>query len=149
MSSATYTYPRTGVFRVTAQIGDTDGDSVSVSTSNVVTEAAITATGVTIHPAQTPASLSNVVVATFNDADHFLKAADFSATDQLGRRPDLGREDRGRQAIGGFEVWRSHRYRTTGTFSVNTTIRQGHAAISTLLRDVQPDLGWGRGRRSR
>jgi hypothetical protein len=74
-----YTYPRSGVFRVTAQVGDTDGDSVSVSTSNVVTEAVITGTGAKIQPTKTQ-SLLNVVVATFTDADPFLKASDFSAT---------------------------------------------------------------------
>ncbi|MGO9464210.1 MAG: TIGR03118 family protein [Isosphaeraceae bacterium] len=125
-----YTYARTGVFRITAQIGDTDGDSVSVSTSNVVTEAAITATGTTIHPTRLQ-SLLNVVVATFTDADHSLKASDFSATINWGdgqTSPGAIVVDR---AIGGFEVLGAHKYRVMGTFSVDTTIRQGKAAINT------------------
>ncbi|HKI21534.1 MAG TPA: TIGR03118 family protein [Isosphaeraceae bacterium] len=126
-----YTYPRTGVFRITAHIGDTDGDSVSVSTSNVVTEAAITANAATI-PATKSHSLLNVVVATFTDADHFLKASDFSATINWGD----GQTSPGAivydGASGKFEVLGAHRYKTTGTFSVNTAIRQGQAAINTF-----------------
>ncbi len=125
-----YTYPRTGVFRITAQIGDTDGDSVSVSTSNVVTEAAITATAAMIHATRNQ-SLITGVVATFTDADPFLKASDFSATINWGdgqTSPGAIVVDR---AIGGFEVLGAHRYRVTGTFSVDTTIRQGRANINT------------------
>jgi uncharacterized protein (TIGR03118 family) len=127
----THTYPRTGVFRITAQVGDTDGDSVSVSTSDVVTEATITAQRATVDPVRLQHG-SGVAVATFTDADPFLNASDFSATINWGD----GQTSRGvilpDKAIRGFVVMGTHRYANTGNFSINTTIRQGQVATSTF-----------------
>jgi hypothetical protein len=39
--SGTHTYASPGAFRITAQIADKDADATSVSTTNVVSEAAI------------------------------------------------------------------------------------------------------------
>ncbi len=129
-----HTFARTGVYRVTAHVGDTDGDDVSVSTSNVVTEAAISGSGARIKPAK-DGVLSDVVVATFTDPDHSLTVGDFSAAINWGDgQTTLGliAVDR---AIGGFEVLGSHRYKSEGTFAIDATIRQGDAAISTFFAE--------------
>jgi uncharacterized protein (TIGR03118 family) len=121
--SGTYTYSAPGAFRIVAQVGDQDGDSTSIATTNVVGEAPISATGATIDA--TPGkALSNVVVATFTDADRALKASAFSATIDWGD----GRTSAGKVVAvkgGGFRVLGSHTYASSGAFAVQVAIRQG------------------------
>jgi uncharacterized protein (TIGR03118 family) len=121
--SGTHTYSAPGAFRVIAQVGDQDSDATSIATTNVVGEAPISATGATINATRDKA-LSNVVVATFTDADRALKASAFSAAIDWGD----GRTSAGKVVAvkrGGFRVLGSHTYATSGTFSVQVAIRQG------------------------
>ena len=119
----THTFTQAGPFRVTTQIGDTDGDSASVSTTNIVAPALIMASGTTVS-ATRGVPLSHVVVATFTDPDLSLHAASFSATIHWGD----GRTSTGKvitnNANGGFEVIGSHVYRALGTYSIQTMIHR-------------------------
>jgi uncharacterized protein (TIGR03118 family) len=121
--SGTHTYSAPGAFRVVARIGDTDGDSASIATTNVVGEAPISATAATIDATRGKA-LSKVVVATFTDADPALKASAFSATIDWGD----GQTSAGKVVAvkgGGFRVLGSHKYAASGAFAVQVAIREG------------------------
>ncbi len=130
----THTFKRTGPIRVTAQIGDTDGDAVSVSTTNIVSPAPIMALGVPVRPTGSGVVL-NTVVAVFVDADPNLKARAFSATINWGD----GRTSPGTivvdKAINGFKVLGSHLYRKAGSFSVTTMVQQGAAGASSSFTE--------------
>jgi uncharacterized protein (TIGR03118 family) len=121
--SGTHTYSGPGAFRITARVGDADGDATSIATTNVVGEASISATGTTIHATRGKA-LSKVVVATFTDADPALKASVFFATIDWGD----GQTSAGKVVAvkrGGFRVLGSHKYTASGAFAVQVAIRQG------------------------
>jgi len=121
--SGTHTYAGPGAFRITAQIADKDADPTSVSTTNVVSEAAITASGTNINATQ-GTRLLNVVVGTFTDADGALKASAFSATIDWGDgRTSIGRVVANKS--GGFAVHGSHTYAAPGAYAVKVDIRQG------------------------
>ncbi len=127
--TGTHTYAGPGAFRITAQIADKDADATSVSTTNVVSEAAIKATGTNIN-ATRDKSLSNVVVGTFTDADGALKASAFSATIDWGH----GHTSVGKvmaKKSGGFEVLGSHTYAAAGAFAVEINVRQGFLGSPT------------------
>lgn len=121
--TGTHTYARPGAFRLTAQIADQDADATSISTTNVVSEAAITAAGTTINLMH-GRMLSNVVVGTFTDADPALRASAFSATIDWGDgRTSVGRVVALRS--GGFEVRGSHTYAAPGSYAASVHIQQG------------------------
>jgi len=127
--SGTHTYAAPGAFRITAQVGDKDSDATSISTTNVVGEAAITATGTTINAAQGK-PLSNVLVGTFTDADTALGASAFSATINWGD----GHTSAGKVVTnksGGFNVLGSHVYAASGAYAVKVSIQQGRAGEAT------------------
>jgi uncharacterized protein (TIGR03118 family) len=119
----THSFTQSGPLRLTAQISDNDGDSVSISTTNIVAQAPITATGTTISAIRGVPIIQRAV-ATFTDPNPNLNTSSFSATINWGD----GRTSTGKvivdSAIGGFEVVGSHVYRTSGSFSVQTTIQQ-------------------------
>jgi hypothetical protein len=76
----THTFAQDGTFRVTAQISDKDGDSASVSTTNIVAQAPITANGVAVRAGRN-GIVSRAVVATFTDPNpNLMRASAFSAT---------------------------------------------------------------------
>jgi hypothetical protein len=124
-----------GTFRVTAQIGDKDGDSASVSTTNIVAHAPITAPGAAVH-ANRNGVVSRAVVARFNDPNPNLKSASaFSATINWGD----GQTSAGtivRASDGSFRVRGSHRSSGPGAFAVSTTIQQGQSAVTTFYTVV-------------
>jgi uncharacterized protein (TIGR03118 family) len=129
----THTFAQDGTPRVTALISDKDGDAASVSTTNIVAQAPITASGVAVHPNRNGV-VSRAVVATFTDPNPDLKdASAFSATINWGD----GKVSKGTivrvRATGGFEVLGSHRYLGSGTFSVSTTVQQGHSAVTSFF----------------
>ena len=132
--NGSHTFARDGAFRVTAQVGDADGGSASISTTNVVGEAAVTASGVPISATRVGA-VSKATVATFTDADANLPASAFSATITWGD----GRTSAGMvvpdRATGGFKVIGSHDYAKSGSFSVSTTIRQGPAGVGAYFTE--------------
>jgi uncharacterized protein (TIGR03118 family) len=128
--SGTHTFAQSGVFHVTAQIGDKDGDSTSTTTSNIVAQAAITATGVAFK-GRRQKNLKNVKVATFTDADASLPAAAFSALIHWGD----GQTTAGNIVANGggsFRVVGSHKYKKAGSFSVQTVIQQGNTLATSF-----------------
>jgi uncharacterized protein (TIGR03118 family) len=114
---------------VTVQVGDTDGDTASVSTTNIVADASISATGQKVS-LRHGRSVNDAIVATFSSADASLKARDFSATVNWGD----GRSSAGIihkvGSTGNFEVLASHTFRSAGTFSIETSIHQGGAGTA-------------------
>ncbi len=127
-----HTYAMTGAFRATAQIADTDNDTASVSTTNVVQEAPIRATALAIHGRKN-VDLRNITVATFTDADPSLSASAFSATINWGDGHTTVGRVLADPAVKGFKVVGTHEYRTKKTFAVTTKIAQGNGAVSSFF----------------
>jgi uncharacterized protein (TIGR03118 family) len=124
-----YTYPEEGAFRVSAQIIDKDGTVAVVRTTNIVADAALTATGVTIDTTQ-DRFLTNVVVAKFTDADPAGTATDFVATIAWGD----GTSSTGtivKDIHGGFDVLGSHTFDAPGAFAIQTQIRDGGSGVTS------------------
>jgi uncharacterized protein (TIGR03118 family) len=128
--SGTHTFANAGPFRITAQVGDTDGDVVSVSTTNIVAQAPITAAGVAVHPTR-GGVVSRVTVASFVDPDSSLKPSSFSATIDWGDGTVSKGTIVAARAKHSFKVLGSHTYKKSGTFSVSTAIQQGSAVVSS------------------
>jgi uncharacterized protein (TIGR03118 family) len=130
----THTFATSGVFRITAQIGDTDGDMASVSTSNVVAQAPLIAIGAPVRPTRNGV-VPTTAVAVFIDGDHQLKASAFTATIDWGDgQTSTGTivEDR---TMTFFKVLGSHRYRRPGSFAINVTVRQGPAGVISFFSE--------------
>jgi uncharacterized protein (TIGR03118 family) len=121
--TGTHTYKEEGPFRDVVQVTDKDGDTGMVKTTNIVADAALSATGVTLNARQNK-PLKNVVVATFTDADPNGKPSDFTATIDWGD----GHTSQGhvvRDPMGGFDVKGSHQYKAPGAFAVKVQIHDG------------------------
>ncbi len=120
----TYTYSSSGMFPVSVQILDKDGDTATVRTTNQVLDAPITATGTTVD--LTGKGGKNAVVAQFTDANPAAKASDFLATVFWGD----GQSSTGtvtKDPSGGFDVLGSHKYAVAGTYSIQVKIQDGGA----------------------
>jgi uncharacterized protein (TIGR03118 family) len=125
----THTYAEEGPSSISVQINDSDTDTASIQITNIVSDAPLTATGVTLNATQ-DRTLRNAVVATFNDADPAGKPSDFAATIDWGD----GITSTGtvvRDQNGGFDVLGSHRYTAPGAFSVQVQIRDGGRDVTS------------------
>jgi uncharacterized protein (TIGR03118 family) len=128
--SGAHTFAQSGAFKVTALVGDTDGDSASTTTTNIVAQAQITATAVAIR-GKRQKNLKNVTVATFTDADASLPASAFTALIHWGD----GQTTSGMivaNGAGGFKVLGSHKYKKAKSFSVQTVIQQGNSLATSF-----------------
>jgi uncharacterized protein (TIGR03118 family) len=124
-------YSQAGPYTAKIQISDKDGDSATVKVTNIVTDAALTATGTTLN-ASLNRAFTNVVVASFTDANPSAVPSNFRATIDWGdgvssvgtvvASPTGGRS---------FAVEGSHVYRKTGAFTVQVQIRDGGNAAVT------------------
>lgn len=126
----THAYLQRGVFRLSVNITDTDHDTASVRTTNVVQDPPLTVTAgdfvPTIHD-----PLTDQVVAQFTDPNHSAKAADFVATIDWGD----GFKSSGKvvkNATGGFNVLGSHTYNAVGEVTITVKVHEGGAAIKQL-----------------
>src|SRR5262249_20165819 len=126
--TGTHTFATSGAFQVTAQVGDTDGDTSATTTTTIVGQAQITATAVAIK-GKRQKNLKNVTVATFTDADASLPASAFTALIQWGD----GQSSAGTIVPNGagFKVVGSHKYKKAGSFSVQTAIQQGNTPTTS------------------
>jgi uncharacterized protein (TIGR03118 family) len=123
--SGTHTYAEEGPYRATIQISDKDGDSATVKVTNIVADAALTATGTTLNASQNRV-FNNVIVATFTDANPAGNPGDFTATIDWGDGiTSVGRVERAGKGGTGFQVVGSHVYRAPGAFAVSSQIRDG------------------------
>ncbi len=123
--AGTHTYALKGVYRIAVKIDDKDGASATANTSNIVTDAALTATSVGI-TATKGMALKNVVVANFTDANPQGRLAGYVATIAWGD----GTSSAGTVVAkpgGGFKVLGSHTYNKIGAFTVGVSIRDGGA----------------------
>ena len=128
--SGTHTFAQSGAFKVTALVGDKDGDSASTTTTNIVAQAAINATGANFK-GRRQRVLNNVTVATFTDADTSLPASAFTATINWGD----GQTSAGIIAVnrgGGFKVLGTHKYKKTGARTITTSIEQGSSSATSF-----------------
>jgi uncharacterized protein (TIGR03118 family) len=105
----------------------------------IVADTPITAIGkkISLKKGRSP---SNVVVATFTDADASLMASDFSATIHWGDGRTSAGTIRVDKAIHGFDVLGSHTYKSAGTFSIQTKIQQGSALVVAPKFFTESDL---------
>jgi uncharacterized protein (TIGR03118 family) len=126
----THTFKQGGQFRITAQIGDTDGDVVSVSTTNIVANAPLTVIGVPVR-ANKSGVVPKSVVAVFVDGDPSLNASAFTATINWGDGQTSAGTIVADKTNTFFKVLGTHKYKHAGTFSVTTTVQQGTAIAGT------------------
>jgi uncharacterized protein (TIGR03118 family) len=133
-----HTFPLGGAYRVTARIGDVDGDSTATATTNIVDQAPITATNVPV--TATAGIIADQVVARFASADVSLPVSAFAASIDWGD----GRTSPGSiipdRLHGGFDVLGSHIYRQSGAFTIHVKIQQGNGpstffTVSNLISD--------------
>jgi hypothetical protein len=73
------TYADEGTYTITVSVVDKGSSTASGTATATITDAALTATGVTLSAVEGQ-TLSNAVVATFNDGDASAPASDFTAT---------------------------------------------------------------------
>jgi uncharacterized protein (TIGR03118 family) len=133
--SGTHTFAQAGPIRITAQVGDTDGDAVSVSTTNVVAQAPLASFGVSIRPTKNRV-VSKATVAAFVDSDPSLKASAFSATINWGDGQSSAGTIVVDKPIDGFRITGSHKYKSSGSFTVSTSIQQGPAGLSSTFTET-------------
>jgi uncharacterized protein (TIGR03118 family) len=134
----TFTYATRGSFRVVVHITDKDGDTATAKTTNIVGDAQLTATGVTIQ-ATRGAHLNNVLVANFTDGNPNSRASAFVASVSWGD----GRTSVGKvvaKQSGGFRVLGSHTYNTTGTFNIKVFIRNTGPGVHPTQFYTQTNL---------
>jgi hypothetical protein len=118
---------------------DDDQPETASSTINIV-EAPLTGTPLTIDGTQ-GVPLTNVVVASFTDADPNAKATDYSASITWGdpTLPAAGHVYSNGQ--GGFNVTGSHTYSGSGTFSVNVQIYDASPNPITVVSTANVEPG--------
>lgn len=124
-------YPSEGSYPVKVAVTSKGGATAYMNSTVNVADAPLTAKSVTLAGTK-DAALSNVVVATFTDADPRGKLGDFTATIDWGD----GDESTGTIQIapsGGFQVLGSHTYTTGGAHPVKVTIKDkgGSKAVVT------------------
>lgn len=128
---------------VTVQIKDTDGGSAPVRDPLKVVDAALTATGTTLVD-QSLHNLTNVVVATFTDADPKGTVRDYSATINWGdtNAVTTGKVVADPKIANQFDVVGSHQFAvshfSTATvgFTVATTIREAGGSSATAKSSI-------------
>jgi hypothetical protein len=126
--NGSHTYAKEGAYLLTIHIADTSGNFASDTSTLVVADAPLTATGKTFTAVQGVAYVSTV--ANFTDADPGGTVADFSATVNYGdgvTLPAMILTD----GHGGFDVFGNHAYSNTGTFSVVVTINDVGGSTAT------------------
>jgi uncharacterized protein (TIGR03118 family) len=132
--NGTHTFTQGGPSRITAQIGDTDGDVASVSTTNIVSNTPVTVIGVPVR-ANKAGVVPKSVVAVFVDGDTSLKASAFTATINWGDGQTSAGTIVADKTNTFFKVLGTHKYKKAGTFSVTTTVQQGSATAGTSFTE--------------
>lgn len=125
-----HTYTRGKAVRITTQVGDADGASVTITTTNLVSPAPFSALGLPVRVGRNGV-VSRSAVAVFASPERGLAASAFSATIDWGdgtTSPGTVVAVRGGRQ---FRVIGSHRYASPGSYSVSTTITQGPASPGT------------------
>jgi uncharacterized repeat protein (TIGR01451 family) len=116
-----HTYTQEGARQVVVAVLDRGGSSASATSAVIVTDAALTATGVTLHTIEGGVDGGiHGVVATFHDADPFAAAGEFGAGIDWGD----GNSSHGTLTGSGgdFQVSANHNYDHLGSFSVSIMI---------------------------
>lgn len=121
--NGTFTYGASGAIRLAVKVDDTDGDTVTWKSTNVIGHAPINAAGVAIHATKGQV-LKNVVVATFTDGNANIALGALAASINWGD----GHSSVGtvvKVQNGGFQVEGTHTYANAGNFSVKVAIHDG------------------------
>ncbi|WP_206107716.1 TIGR03118 family protein [Paludisphaera rhizosphaerae] len=124
-----HVYSHGKAVRVTTQVGDADGDSVTITTTNLVSPAPLSAVGLPVRAGRN-GIVSRATVAVFTSPERGLKASAFSAVIDWGdgtTSPGTIMSLRGGQQ---FRVIGSHRYASPGSYTVSATITQGPASAA-------------------
>jgi hypothetical protein len=133
----THTYAQAGQYAPQVTItdihtaatgGDNGGAAAQVTATATVSDAALTAQGVTGITATAGTVLSGVKVATFTDANPGTVASEYTATIDWGdgTTPTAGTVQAA--SGGGFQVVGTHTYAAAGTFTVKVTINDVNLA---------------------
>jgi hypothetical protein len=133
--NGTHTYAREGTFNVLVSIADMNGNFARATSTAIVADAPLTATGKPISATRGIAFSS--LVATFTDADPTGNVTEFSATINWGD----GTNSAGiitANGSGGFDVTGSHTYAIGGSLSVVVTIQDvgGSSATANSTANV-------------
>jgi hypothetical protein len=126
--NGSHTYAKEGSYLLTIHIADTSGNFASATSTVVVADAPLTATGKTFNAVKGLAYLGTV--ANFTDADPAGTVAEFSASINWGD----GVTSLAMILVdghGGFDVFGNHTYSNTGTFPVVVTINDVGGSTAT------------------
>jgi hypothetical protein len=139
--NASHTYAKEGVYNFTVRLADSNGNFASTTNTATVSDAALTATGVTI--AAMPNESFTGVVAHFTDADPTGTVSEFSATIDWGD----GSNSAGTISVngsGGFDVSGTHTYSNSGSFAIVVNIHDvgGSTATANSTANVAPAPPW-------
>lgn len=126
----THAYSQRGVYRVSVKISDTDHDTVTVRTSNVVQDAPLTMTAGDFVPTiRSP--LTDEVIAQFTDPNPNAKVTDFVASIDWGDGiKSVGKVVK--NASGGFNILGSHTYTAVGPVTIKVQVHDGGPAIKQV-----------------
>lgn len=129
--AGTHTYAEEGAYTISVKITDVDNaaNSATASTPAKVNDAALHATGVN---AKSKLAFSGVV-ATFTDDDPNGTLSDYTASISWG---DGSTSSGSFPVADRFEVFGSHRYKKTGTYTVTVTIRDAGGSIATATSTI-------------
>jgi parallel beta-helix repeat protein len=128
--AGTHSYASSGPYTVTVSIADVGGSTATATSLALITDADLTATGITITAVE-GAAFSGVV-ATFTDANPAGRVSDFSASIDWGD----GTSSAGAVSAdgsGGFQVTGTHTYADEGRFAVRVRIVDVGGAGATAV----------------
>jgi hypothetical protein len=136
--SGTHTFPEEGTFAVSVAITDVGGSKVTVSSTALVADAALTGSSKTVTPIQGQAFTG--VVAVFRDPGTDGTVSDYAATINWG---DGQTSTATIQAKGGviFAVVGSHTYAVAGTYTIKATITDVGGASTTVISTANVSEG--------
>ncbi|MFJ2033968.1 hypothetical protein [Streptosporangium sp. NPDC087985] len=139
--SGSHVYAEEGTFQATVSIAAEDGSEASVTSTVVVADAPLAATGAA--PALSTQELSGTV-ATFTDGNRLADPSDFTATVDWGDGSSSPGTVTGGE--GNFKVAAAHTYTGTGNFTITTSVHDrggstGSASSTTLIYDFAPGGG--------
>jgi PKD repeat protein len=129
-----------GAFAVAVAINDAADDNFTMNASVSVSDAALSATGVSVNPAQ-GVTVNNATVATFTDAGGAEPAANYTANIDWGD----GTTSAGviTAAGNGFNVSGTHTYTAAGVHTITTSIADEGGSAATATSSTATLVGEG------
>ena len=129
---AAHTYTEEGSYPITITVTDDGGSATLISSSAVISDAPLTAGAAVALTPNTGQLLTDVVVATFTDANTFATASDFTAVIDWGDGSPNSLGAVLSTGGGGFEVEGTHAYANPGSFATTTVVTDVGGSVVTI-----------------